>query len=1158
MEIYLFGSDQKLLEDGVLMPTNVISSWQKQTLGGMVSHTVEALYSPNLDTCAYFGMRDVDDSSIFWMYRIQNREKNGKVIRLDGIHKFFDDLATRGYIEDIRPKNKGISSTMHYILDGTGWEIGSNSVIKKSGTNIYYLTKIEAFNKVIAAWGCEYRLRMQFVDGKIVSQQVDLAPAFTEDNGIAYEYGDKLVSVVAQSNENAVFTAICGRGKGEEAFDENGNSTGGYGRKISFKDIEWKRSKGDPIDKPLGQGYIELPQATREIGFPDGKPRIGLVDFPDIEDKEELLKATYEVLLSSCRPKVEMKASVYDDESRHLGEKVWIIRNDLGIRYQTRIFEISRSFLSDKKKEISFGDKIVMSRAEQRIKADAEEAIKQDETLSYMDKITDRLQKILFNNDGYNYELKAGNDYKLPAGYYSFDRPIDQNPTKVIYVGAGHLAIANSKKSDGTWNFRTFGTGDGFTADLIRAGMLQGGGVKWNLETGYLNIGDKLIYDPSTGELHLAQGSVTINALDEDTKSKINQAIELSGAITDTVTEYAMGGCGSAAPMDGWSEDALLTMADKNDGVNLPYNGDVALITMRQEKMRAIKKDGSFSDSSFSLSELLPDRFYVYVDQLPETLSGFESSIPTYYTGSSSPVETLKRFYIEHYTDGGFQRLFKTGCLWKRTVYKCSDGTVKYSPAERVGKDGKRAYVHIAYADDDKGGGFSFDDADKAYMGQYTDQEEETSTDATRYKWTRIRGKDGTIGKDGTNGRGVKTVITQYATVYGDETPSGASWTDTPPSYWSEYAKVWQRLKITYTDGSVDTTVPEKFNDEALKSLKEKMNTIESGYTEIKDGQADFVTKSALGAVGETSINGFNVTTGAIRSQTGDTYIDLNGSNFTFGGGAMTYSPSDGLKIGRGKYYSTTDDKAWSIWERSDYYGDKKIGGYRPITMSTNDTYGMNLYASKGMRLCLGVEKDDQNHYTNPIEITNETADGEMWCKGYLMFGPEAKFGFDYNDKRAKLGAFYDFDRTRWKMMHCAYFGSPIDFYEDLDMHNYTIRNQSDIRLKNVISGWEVKALDEISAMEFIKFRWKDRPEQEKQIDTEKVHYGISAQSAPFVAVAGEDGYLNIDMTRMTYVNAKAVQELNGKVKQLEEQNKGLQMRIKRLEEAIHDIIGRS
>lgn len=1105
------------------------------------------------DHALYFGYKDEWDQ--FYLYKITKTKAQAKQVTLEGVHIFFDELQGR-IIKDKRPKNASAQALADMVLDGTGWQAIATASGGRS-LNFYYTSAAKAFEEIIKAFGADYSLDITLSGGKIAEKTVTIADSISRDYGKWYEYGDELLDVIEEQDRKSVFTAVIGRGKGIESKDGNGDATGGYGRKLTFADVSWSRSNGDPVDKPPGQEYVEIREATAALGYPDGSPRIGVKEFSSIEDPEELLRETYKYAKQISHPYLLLKATAIPTQAIDLGEIVTIIRPDMGIRYKTKVIRIKTDLLTNVK-EITIGDQSQVS-VVQAI-TDITDSQKADklEVGTWISKVQKALMHDMFNEDGYTYNLKAGNEYNLPAGIYSFNKPIDKNPTKVIYVGAGKFAIADHKGSDGQWEFHTFGDGSGFTADLIRTGMLQGGKVKWNMETGYLNIGDKLIYDPASGELHLAQGSVTINSLDEETKGKINQAIELSGAITDTTTEYAMGGCGNAAPMDGWSEDALLTMADKNDGVNLPYDGDVALITMRQEKMRAIKKDGSFSDSSFSLEELLPDRFYVYVDQLPTTLSGFESSIPTYYTGSSSPVETLKRFYIEHYTDGGFQKLFKTGCLWKRTVYKCSDGTVKYSPAERVGKDGKRAYVHIAYADDNKGGGFSFDDSDKAYMGQYTDQEEETSTDATRYKWTRIRGKDGTIGKDGTNGRGVKTVITQYAVVYSDETPSGSSWTDTPPSYWSEYAKVWQRLKITYTDGSIGYTTPEKFEDAALKSLKEKMNTIESGYTEIKDGQARFVTKSALGAVGETSINGFNITTGAIRSQTDDTYIDLNGSNFTFGGGAMTYSPSDGLKIGRGKYYSTTDDKAWSIWERSDYYGDKKIGGYRPITMSTNDTYGMNLYASKGMRLCLGVEKDDQNHYTNPIEITNETADGEMRCKGYLMFGPEAKFGFDYNDKRAKLGAFYDFDRTRWKMMHCAYFGSPIDFYEDLDMHNYTIRNQSDIRLKNVISGWEVKALDEISAMEFIKFRWKDRPEQEKQIDTEKVHYGISAQSAPFVAVAGEDGYLNIDMTRMTYVNAKAVQELNGKVKQLEEQNKGLQMRIKRLEEAIHDIIGRS
>lgn len=1106
----------------------------------------------------YFGYKGKNNA--FYLYKITKTKVQDKQVTIDGVHIFFDELQGR-VIKDKRPKNASSQALSDMVLDGTGWQ----AVATVSGgrtLNFYYTSSAKAFENIIKAFGCDYRPEIILSGGRIAEKIVHIKESISKDYGKWYEYGDALLDVIEEQDRKSVFTAVIGRGKGIQSKDENGEATGGYGRKLTFADISWSRSNGDPVDKPLGQEYVEIKDATAVLGYQDGTPRIGIKEFSSIEDPNELLRETYKYALKVSHPYLLLKATAIPTDAIELGEIVTIIRQDMGIRYKTKVVRVKTNLLTGIS-EITIGDQSQVSVAQAISEITADQKLDKLEVMTWIEGIQKSLAHDMFNEDGYTYNLKPGNEYNLPAGLYSFNAPIDKNPTKVIYFGAGKFAIADHKGSDGQWEFQTFGDGSGFTADLIRTGMLQGGKVKWNMETGYLNIGDKLIYDPASGELHLAQGSVTINSLDAETKDKINKALDVTDAVTEVYTEYALGDCGNAAPTSDWERNGLLQINDHILGGEMPLTGTYGRKDLRRDDLRAIRKDGSFSDRTYTVDEMEEDRFYVYADQLPTTSDGVTSSIPVYYVEPGEP-DTIRLYRIDDYTGEGFYKVFRKGCLWKRSVFKCADGTVKYSPAERISKDGKSSYFHIAYADDEKGNGMSLIDSDKPYFGQYTDDKKETQFDPSRYKWTRVRGHDGKDGKNGTDGtngkdgKGVKNVITQYAVVYSDETPSGASWTDTPPSYWSEYAKVWQRLKITYTDGSVETTVPEKFNDSALKALKEKMNTIESGYTEIKDGQADFVTKSALGAVGETSINGFNVTTGAIRSQTGDTYIDLNGSNFTFGGGAMTYSPSDGLKIGRGKYYSTTDDKAWSIWERSDYYGDKKIGGYRPITMSTNDTYGMNLYASKGMRLCLGVEKDDQNHYTNPIEITNETADGEMWCKGYLMFGPEAKFGFDYNDKRAKLGAFYDFDRTRWKMMHCAYFGSPIDFYEDLDMHNYTIRNQSDIRLKNVISGWEVKALDEISAMEFIKFRWKDRPEQEKQIDTEKVHYGISAQSAPFVAVAGEDGYLNIDMTRMTYVNAKAVQELNGKVKQLEEQNKGLQMRIKRLEEAIHDIIGRS
>ena len=78
-----------------------------------------------------------------------------------------------------------------------------------------------------------------------------------------------------------------------------------------------------------------------------------------------------------------------------------------------------------------------------------------------------------FNRDSYNYDLKVGNKYDLPSGYYSFDAPIDQNPTRVIFIGGGIMAIANSKTTDGSWNWRTAATGDGFVADAVATGILN-------------------------------------------------------------------------------------------------------------------------------------------------------------------------------------------------------------------------------------------------------------------------------------------------------------------------------------------------------------------------------------------------------------------------------------------------------------------------------------------------------------------------------------------------------------------------------------------------------------------------------------------------------------------------------------------------------------
>lgn len=72
------------------------------------------------------------------------------------------------------------------------------------------------------------------------------------------------------------------------------------------------------------------------------------------------------------------------------------------------------------------------------------------------------------------------------------------------------------------------------------------------------------------------------------------------------------------------------------------------------------------------------------------------------------------------------------------------------------GKDGLSQYTHIAYADNDRGGGFSQTDQSKRYIGMYQDYTATDSSDPARYHWSKWKGDDGAQGvpgKPGTDGR---------------------------------------------------------------------------------------------------------------------------------------------------------------------------------------------------------------------------------------------------------------------------------------------------------------------------------------------------------------------------------------------------------------------
>lgn len=64
-----------------------------------------------------------------------------------------------------------------------------------------------------------------------------------------------------------------------------------------------------------------------------------------------------------------------------------------------------------------------------------------------------------------------------------------ENPTKAMGIIADGFAIANSKDANGDWEWKTFGTADGFVADLIVAGILEAVTVKGcTIEGGTIHV----------------------------------------------------------------------------------------------------------------------------------------------------------------------------------------------------------------------------------------------------------------------------------------------------------------------------------------------------------------------------------------------------------------------------------------------------------------------------------------------------------------------------------------------------------------------------------------------------------------------------------------------------------------------------------------------
>lgn len=407
---------------------------------------------------------------------------------------------SRTYIEDKRNRNANAKACLAKALEGTRWTVGTvetGTITGAADLSFYHCTVLEAVQKTADTYGLEVQTEYQpDPTGNRIGRRII---HLVEHRGSTsttkrFEYGKDLTQIKRDIDSGDVITRLYGWGKGVEQTNEEGEATGGYGRKISFADVNH------------GKPYVQDDNALANWGIvgADGTKHHSeaSVDFPDCEDPKELLNLTKAALKTRTTPVVSYTADVtalgqagYDPEGTDVGDSVQIIDTSFTtpLRLEGRILQIEEDLagsLADTK--ITLGN--IRQTYTQRMAAQQQALDKlvsnsgawnsaAGGTGPYMKDLIDRINQIMNATGGYTY-LKPG------QGIYVYDKPEDQNPTQCIHIGGGYWRIADHKKPNGDWDFRSLANGKGIFADTVFTGRLSdaAGLNYWDMDTGEFSL----------------------------------------------------------------------------------------------------------------------------------------------------------------------------------------------------------------------------------------------------------------------------------------------------------------------------------------------------------------------------------------------------------------------------------------------------------------------------------------------------------------------------------------------------------------------------------------------------------------------------------------------------------------------------------------------
>lgn len=414
------------------------------------------------------------------------------------------------YINEKDAYGTGVSYALMKLFEDTRWELGKIDAPGNGTLKYYHTTVYDGLSETMNVWPGEISTSIRVNSRGVYQRIVNYEAKRGQDNGLIFTYGYDADQITRSEDLDEVYTRLHCFGKGEEMLDDGGMGTGNYGRRITFADIN------------DGKDYVEDNEALLTWGMPDGNGGIkhseGQFVWEDVEDKDELLKLGKEKLKELSKPRVSYTSNVViladagmDFKNTRTGDTVYIRDEPLDERINGRVTHIRRYLQNTRPTEITLGNIIrTLGNVIQNQQSSINDINRRSGAWNaaynaqddWLDKMINNMNDTMNEVGGYVY-------WRQGEGITVYDRREDDNPTMAIQLKGAGFRIANSKTSTGEWDWRTFGTGDGFTADLLNVGTIRGGANYWNLSTGDLSFSAGSITDARGNTWNMSTGDVT-------------------------------------------------------------------------------------------------------------------------------------------------------------------------------------------------------------------------------------------------------------------------------------------------------------------------------------------------------------------------------------------------------------------------------------------------------------------------------------------------------------------------------------------------------------------------------------------------------------------------------------------------------------------------